>query len=425
MFIAECSKILLRRSQVKKKVFFGLIALILVALVVLPLGGACAPKPTGPKTLKIGTISPISGPLGIIGLLWGRGFDMAAEWLNGQGGVKVGGDTYQIQFIHEDGKGSPEASAAAANKLVYQDKVKFVIGEVLNPASEAIYNVTKPAGVLHVLLYTMDPYREDQWGLGPDNPLLVLLMPMITISFKPFFEYLHETYPDVKNLVWGMVNFPFDKMLKEAVDTAQATGFKVVGGESLDWSWTDWYPYATSLLKHKPDAIFIIHGGGPDAVAFEIKAIREQGFKGPIISFGSASPLLIPVIVGAENSNDIICNQAFAGAPEATEMMKKVKATWEAKYPGEDWIDDPLMAWDETWVLAQGIEKAKSIEPEAVLKALEGMSKPGSLQTTFGPGQMGGLKTLGVNRMLVRPFPVTVIKGGEMRMVKWVTPSLP
>jgi len=416
------------RKMRGKKYWVGGISLLLFALVVLPLifGSFYAKGATGSKTLTIGTVSPISGPLGIIGLLWGRGFDMAADWLNSQGGVKVGSDRYQIKFIHEDSKGSPEAAAAATNKLVYRDKVNFVIGDVLNPCSEAIYSVTKPAGVLHVLLYTMDPYREDQWGLGTDNPLLVLLMPMVNLSFDSFFKYLHETYPNVKNLVYGVTTAgTFTRMVKEAVDTAEAKGFKVVGGENLDWGWTDFNPFATSLLKYKPDGIFIIHGGGPDTVAYEIKAIREQGFKGPIISFGSASPLLIPTTVGAKNSYDIICNQAYAGAPEATEMMKKVKATWEAKYPKEPWIDDPLMAWDEVWALAQGIEKAKSLKPEAVLNALEGMSKPGSFKTTFGPGSMGGLKTLGVNRMLVRPFPITVIKGGEMRMVKWVTPSLP
>ena len=106
-------------------------------------------------------------------------------------------------------------------------------------------------------------------------------------------------------------------------------------------------------------------------------------------------------------------------------MMKEVIKRWEAKYPGEQWIDDPLMAWDELWVLAQGIEKAQSLEPESVMKTLEGMSKPGSLKTTFGPGNMGGLKTLGVNRMLVRPFPVTVVQRNEIRMVKWITPKLP
>jgi branched-chain amino acid transport system substrate-binding protein len=411
-----------------KKYWVGCISLLLVALVVMPLIGRGYVKEAtaAPKILKIGTVSPISGPLGVIGLTWGRGFNLWADWVNEQGGLKVGGEKYQIQFIHEDSKASPEAAAAATNKLVYQDKVNFVIGDVLNPCSEAIYSVTKPAGVMHVLLYTMDPYREDQWGLGTDNPLLVLLMPTITLSYDSFFKYLHKTYPNVKNLAYGVANAgTFTRMVKEAVDTAEATGFKVVGGEILDYSWTDFYPFMTALLKSKPDGMFIIHGGGPDLVAVEIKAARELGFKGPIISFGSASPLLIPSTVGAKNSYDIICNQAYGSAPEATKMMKEVKKRWDAKYPKEAFIDDALMAWDEVWTLAQGIEKANSLKPEAVLNALEGMKKPGSLKTTFGPGCMGGLKTLGVNRMLVRPFPVTVVQGGKINMLKWITPELP
>jgi ABC-type branched-subunit amino acid transport system substrate-binding protein len=83
------------------------------------------------------------------------------------------------------------------------------------------------------------------------------------------------------------------------------------------------------------------------------------------------------------------------------------------------------MPWDEVWVLAQAIEKANSLNPETVVKTLEGLSKPGSLKTTFGPGHMGGLKTFGVNGMLVRPVPITVIQGNNINMVKWVTPELP
>lgn len=114
----------------------------------------------------------------------------------------------------------------------------------------------------------------------------------------------------------GITWWELDKRLKkEAIDTAEATGFKVVGGETLDWSWTDWYPYATSLLKHQPEAIFIIHGGGSDAVTYEIKAIREQGFKGPIMSLGSASPVFVLAGTGAVNCYDVMCNQAYAGDP--------------------------------------------------------------------------------------------------------------
>jgi len=401
-------------------VFISLLALVLAVTPLL--AGGCA-KPAGPKTLKIGTVMPISGPLGVIGLAWDRGFDLSADMVNEQGGLKVGGDRYQIQFIHEDSKLSPEGSTAAANKLIYQDKVKFVMGEVMTPNSEAVYNVTKPAGVLHILTYTQDPYREDMWGVGPDNPLVVLLMPTTNLAYKPFFDYLAATYPNVKKVVHCESTYPFLRIIEEAKKTAAASGLEVVGEERYDYAWTDFYPFATAILKYKPDAISVEHAG-PDQMFLTVKAVRELGFKGPVMSLGSASPVFILAGGGAANCYDIMCNQAYAGDPNAPQAMKDVKKRWEAKYT-DPYVDDALMPWDEVWVLSQAIEKAKSLEPEAVVKALEGMSKPGSLQTTFGPGHMGGLKTFGVNRMLVRPIPITVIQGNEIKMVKWVTPELP
>lgn len=409
----------------EKKHWVGCISLLVLALLVMPLvGGGYAKEAAGPKILKIGTVMPISGPLGVIGLAWDRGFDLCADMVNEQGGLKVGDDRYQIQFIHEDGKASPEACTAAANKLVYQDKVKFVMGEVMTPASQAIYEVTKPAGVLHVLTYTQDPYREDMWGIGSDNPLLVLLMPTTNLAYKPFFDYLAKTYPNVKKVVHAESTYPFIRIIEEAKKTAEASGLEVVGVERYDYAWTDFYPFATAVLKYKPDAISVEHAG-PDQMALMVKAVREQGFKGPIISLGSASPVFILAGAGAGNCYDVMCNQAYAGDPKAPQAMKDVKKRWEAKYPKDVWVDDALMPWDEVWVLAQAIEKANSLEAEAVVKALEGMTKPGSLKTAFGPGHMGGLKTLGVNRMLVRPVPISVIQGNEIKMVKWVTPELP
>jgi branched-chain amino acid transport system substrate-binding protein len=401
------------------------VSLLVLALAVTPVfvGGRRA-EAAGPKILKIGTIMPLSGPLGVIGLTWDRGFDLCADTLNEQGGLKIGSEKYLIQFIHEDGKASPEACAAAANKLVYQDKVKFVIGEVMTPASQAIYGVTKPAGVLHVLAYTQSPYREEVWGVGPDNPLLVLLMPTTNLAYKPFYDYLAKTYPKVKRVVHAESTYPFNKIIQEAENTAKASGLQVVGVERYDYAWTDFYPFMTAILKHQPDAISVEHAG-PDQMALMVKAARELGFKGPILSLGSASPVFVLAGAGAVNCYDIMCDQAYAGDPSAPEPMRKAKQRWEAKYPKEQFADDALMAWDEVWVLAQAIEKAQSLDPAVVLKTLESMSAPGSLKTTFGPGHMGGLKTLGVNRELVRPIPISVIQGKEIKMVEWVTPVLP
>jgi ABC-type branched-subunit amino acid transport system substrate-binding protein len=157
-----------------------------------------------------------------------------------------------------------------------------------------------------------------------------------------------------------------------------------------------------------------------------IKALREQGFKGPIMSLGSSPANSVVAAAGARNSYDLMFNQADTADPNAPQAMKNVKKLWEAKYPGEPYVDDTLMAWDGAWVLVQVISKAGSLDAQKVLSTFEGMKEPGSVQTVFGPGYIGGQKTYGVNRYLVRPIPVTVVeRGGVIKMANWSTPEVP
>ena len=88
--------------------------------------------------------------------------------------------------------------------------------------------------------------------------------------------------------------------------------------------------------------------------------------------------------------------------------------SWKAKYGAEPFISDAAFAWDEGWILVQAMKKAQSFDPEAVLSALDSMTMSGSLMTSFGPAHMGGLKTYGVNRVLVRPIPVSYLKDGQV-----------
>jgi hypothetical protein len=63
------------------------------------------------------------------------------------------------------------------------------------------------------------------------------------------------------------------------------------------------------------------------------------------------------------------------------------------------------------------MEKAQSVDPEQVLATLDTMTAPGSLQTCFGPAHMGGLESFGVNRVLVRPIPISHIMNGKIEFV--------
>lgn len=409
--------------MVSKKWLILCVSLLVMVIMVIPvLAGGCAKGPAGGKTITIGTIMPISGPWGPIGVAWDYGFDIAADMINETGGVKVGGDTYQIAFIHEDSKTDPEAATNAARKLIYQDKVDVVLGAIVESASEAIQKVAGEAGVLDILAYSTipEPYA---WGAGGDVPGMVLLTPPTCRGYELVFDYFHETYPNVKTVVHAENLFPHEPLMDLAADLYQQRGIEVVGMERFDPAAADFYPFITACLKYKPDAISIDHSGPPQ-MGLQVKAARELGFTGPIISLAPISPVFILAGAGAENCHDIICQSPYAQAADAPESMKEVVTRWEAKYT-DPFVDDALMAWDSTLALKQAIEKAKSTESDKVMKAFEGMNKPGDIDTSFGPAYMGGEKTIGANRELVKTIAISVIQGEDIRNMKWDIPELP
>ncbi len=105
----------------------------------------------GKKYLHIGGVAVLSGPVSETGLAWSRGWELAFDKINERGGLKIGEDTYHIKLFVEDSKLSADGGITAATKLVYQNKVKFVLGEIADWITNPIYTVTKPAGVLQVI----------------------------------------------------------------------------------------------------------------------------------------------------------------------------------------------------------------------------------------------------------------------------------
>lgn len=80
------------------------------------------------KTLLVGDINPMTGP----GAYWGIGAHRAqevnADKINKTGGIVVQGQRYHMKFIAEDDKYSGAGGVAAANKLIFSDKVKYIVG---------------------------------------------------------------------------------------------------------------------------------------------------------------------------------------------------------------------------------------------------------------------------------------------------------
>jgi len=374
------------------------------------------------KTIKIGSILPVSGPLGVIGMTWHRGYEILLDKINGEGGIDIKGTKYKISLILEDGKMSPEACSAAANKLVYKDKVKFVMGEVMEPDSEAIYNVAREAGIFFGLANALVPTPLGPWGVGANNPMMILITPPAYLGYPYTFDYLKEAYPDVKRVVTTDNTFPHEPLIEFNSNALKERGFEVVGVERYDLAASDYYPFMTAVLKHKPDAIHIGQSA-PQQIGMQIKAARELGFTGPIISTSPVAPDFALMGAGPKMATDIICASPYAEGADVPEVMKYVVDAWKKKYK-EPFAADALLGYSALWVLIQGIEKAQSLDPQRVAETMENLNTKGDIQTVYGPGYIGGKKLVGANCELIAPYWVSLIKDGEIKNVIQKIPEL-
>ncbi len=398
----------------KKKIWSILGVLLLLSLLEVVLAGDIF---AAPKRLKIGVILPISGPISTVGMSLGRGFELCFDKVNEQGGVKIGKEQYLFDFILEDEKMSPEAAAIAAKKLVHKDGAKFVFGAILDASTEAIYQVCAPSKVLHLVFWVNVPWHPAD--VNPKKPLAVRLAVSPHDPQASDYDYLIKTYPNVKKVVISAPDIGYEGMIEKCKALAKKLGMEVIAAEKWPIGTTDFIPVFTKILAHKPDAIHAMISG---QAMYQLRAARQLGFKGPFFSDSPLGPDVILRVAGPEASTDVFCNGMDLG--KATDAMRDVMKRWQAKYK-EEFVSDAFLGWDEAWILTQAMEKAKSVDPGKVLAALDTMTKPGSLQTVFGPGHMGGLKSFGVNRVLVRPIPISRIMNGKIEFVKFIVPEVP
>jgi len=384
-----------------------------------------APAPTTPspaptpevKHITIGTIMGITGPLSVPSLAFNRGWEFYADKMMEEGGIKIGNDYYVFDFINEDSRGTAEGASIAANKLVAQDGAKFIIGAMLESEVAAIYQVTQPAGVFYGMANVNIPGHEVD--VSPDKALMARLSIDIPTTIPGDLNYLIKTYPNARKIAIAAPDIGYEGMIADAEKDAAARGMSVIFVEKWAWGTTDFVPTYTRVLNSKPDVILAMNSG---QAMDQLMAARQLGFKGPFIS---NSPLGADVFVNVVKDptwlTAVMVNSPNIEMPNdaITEMME----WWSKKYPNDPFVSDCIHSSDMPWIIAQAMVKAQSIEPAAVLAALETMTNNGDILTSLGAGYMGGIETYGVNRVLYRPLPLTVINNGKMELIGYTSPE--
>lgn len=316
------------------------------------------------QVVKIGHVSPTSGPVAHLGKDMENAARMAVEELNAKG-ISLGGQKVTFQLVAEDDASDPKQGTAVAQKLV-DAKVKGVIGHLNSGTSIPASKIYNDAGIPQISPATTAPQYTRQRFPGTFRVVADDSKLGGTLA-----KYAVDTLK-VKNIAVIDDRTTYGQgVATEFIKGAKGPGVKIVGKEFTSATATDYTAILTSIRAKKPDLVFF---GGMDAVGGPmLKQMKNLGitarFMGGDGVCTDALGRLAGDAVGAEGK--VIC--AEAGGVTGAEQ-EKVMSDFRARFKQKTGQDVQLYApyvYDAVMVMAAAMQKAGSAEPAKYLPELK------------------------------------------------------
>jgi len=333
--------------------------LISIALLVsvLALAGCGA---GGGSTVKIAILAPLSGDVKTFGESTRDGVLLAIDEWNEAGGV-VG---KQIEVIIEDSQCQPEPAVSAANKVIDQDGVKFIIGEVCSSASIPISEIVGPKGVLQISPTSTNPtvtLNEDgstkstvfrACFIDPFQGAVAAKFAIGNLGAQTAAVFLDQGNDYVRGLA------------EVFIAEFEAAGGEVLVTESYTAEDSDFSAILTKVKDADPDLLYL-----PDyysTVNLIAAQAQEKGIEAALLGGDGwdSADLDRSVVEGGYYTNHF-------SASDTRTIVQDFVSKYEAKYGA---APDALaaLAYDAANILLQSMEAADSTtDPEKVAAAME------------------------------------------------------
>lgn len=351
------------------------------------------------ETLKIGAIVTLSGP----GAAWGQAMknaaELAADKVNAAGGLEVAGKKYKVEVVAYDDRYQAGEAVTVANRLVFEDKVKFIIGPTGSAPALAVQPTTEKNGVL------TSPLGFTDKALSAAKPL----------SFRPVLTTMEFAEPQI---AWMIRNqgvkkagglFPNDEsgqVIARDLDAAyKRHGGELAAKEFFERDRVDFTPLLTRMLARGIDTIEL-DGNSPATAGLIAKQSRELGFKGRIVRTGGPATAELVAVAGKEASDGMIVHAAIdPNLPSTRAYLDLYLARYKVLPNGFS----PAF-YDFASMMFEAMRRAGTTTDAArVAGELEKMKDfPGVL----GKLNWTGKASYGIDRQMAVPFYVAEIKGG-------------
>jgi len=303
--------------------------------------------------IKVGFNIPMTGDIPKVGEGSKYAGEMLKERINKAGGLKVGGKTYQLEFVYQDNEAKAESATAAALKLISQDKVLAMIGPQSSKQAIPAGEVADANKTVMITGWSTNPKTtlNRPWVFRAcflddfQGPVLAKFATQELKAKKAAVLYdIASDYPK------GLAEF-----FKQAFEKIHGPG-SVVAFETFTTKDRDFSAQLTKIIASKADVLFTPQYY--DEVPLIVKQAHELGWKKPVLgsdSWGSAE--LMKLCGNDCKGLYFSTHYAAAGAKGAT---KEFIDSYKAKYNYEP-DDVAALTWDAVRLLLQAVQNTKGL----------------------------------------------------------------
>lgn len=352
------------------------------------------------EKLDIGALVTLSGA----GASWGQGMkhaaELAAEDVNKEGGLKIGDTTYEVNIIAYDDAYKANEAVTAANRLVFEDKVKYIVGTVGSAPILAIQPITEKEGVITMTLGFTSK------ALTPEKPF----------TFRPNLTTAEVSQPQIDWVVQEQgvktvgALFPNDETGQQiAEDVAAAyekAGAEMSATEFFERDRVDFVPLLTRILAAGVDAIEL-DGNSPTTAGQIVQQARDIGFEGVIIRTGGPATQDIVNVAGKQAAEGLYVH---SGLNMEIDSVSEYVARYESTYNQAMNGFSPYF-YDGVKMLFQAMQTAGTVDDAAKVRdALESIE---DYEGVLGTLNWTGGDRYGIAHQIDAPFYIAQVRDGQ------------
>lgn len=358
-----------------------------------------AAPPADANTLLLGVATSLTGGQATFGISTRNGIDLALNQANEAGGVK--GKKLAMRVY--DTQGKPEEAAQAVTRLITQDKVLIILGDVASSNSLAMAEKAQAAGVPMITPSSTNPTVTEKGDYIFRACFIDPFQGFVMAKFAREHLKLSQVavLQDNKSAYSIGLTEVFTRKFTEM-------GGKIATTESFSQGDTDYRAQLTAIKKTQPEGIYV--PGYYSEVGVIARQAKELGLNVPLLGGDGWDSEKLYELGGSAIQGSYFTNHYSPDNPDP--RIQKFVADYKAAYGG---VPDALaaLAFDAANMAIDALKQAPDTSGPALRDTIA--------KTKDFPG-VGGTITLDEKRNPVKAAVVLKVGDGKSEYVTTVNP---